>query len=111
MENVTTTGVGASDIEWRSIIAGATAAAALSVVLFGFGSALGLTLASARPYAGLPPTGIAIFSALWLALVYVSTFAVGGRRQAITKPARDLTKTSPPETPLTVDRNRCPQSP
>lgn len=70
--------VAAPSIDWRSIVAGAMAAAALSVVLFGFGSALGLSLASARPYAGLPPTGIAILSALWLALVYVSTFAAGG---------------------------------
>ena len=78
MANVQSTDVSVISIDWRSIVAGATAAAALSVVLFGFGSALGLSLASARPYAGLPATVVAIISALWLALVYVSTFAAGG---------------------------------
>jgi hypothetical protein len=78
MATVQSTDLAVASIDWRAIVAGATAAAALSVVLFGFGSALGLSLASARPYAGLPATGIAILSALWLALVYVSTFAAGG---------------------------------
>jgi hypothetical protein len=67
-----------SSVDWQSIIAGAIAAAALALVLFGFGSALGLSLTSARPYGGLSATSMAVVSSLWLALVYVLTFAAGG---------------------------------
>jgi hypothetical protein len=65
-------------IDWRSIIAGAVAAAALAIVLVGFGSAVGLSLTSARPYAGLAASSLAVLSALWIGLVYVATFAAGG---------------------------------
>ncbi len=65
-------------IDWRSVIAGAIAAAALSIVLIGFGSAVGLSLTSARPYAGLSATVLAVISALWIAFVYVAAFGAGG---------------------------------
>jgi hypothetical protein len=78
MTTAQTVDVNAPSVDWRSIIAGAVAAAALSIVLLGFGSALGLSLSSARPYAGLSGTTMAILSAIWLALVYILTFAAGG---------------------------------
>jgi hypothetical protein len=78
MATLQATEASAPGIDWRAIVAGAIAAAALSVVLFGFGGALGLSLTSARPYAGLSGTAVAIVSALWLAAVYILTFAAGG---------------------------------
>lgn len=78
MTTVQMADVSAPAVDWRAIIAGAIAAAALSVVLFGFGGALGLSLTSARPYAGFSATTVAVVSALWLALVYILTFTAGG---------------------------------
>lgn len=65
-------------IDWRAIIAGAIAAAAISVLLIGFGSAIGLTLTSARPYAGISGTTLSILIAVWFAAVHVGSFAAGG---------------------------------
>ena len=42
-----------SYLEWGPVIAGALGAAAISLVLFTFGSALGLSVVSPYPYAGL----------------------------------------------------------
>lgn len=78
MQTTQTASVAVSSIDWRSIVAGSVAAAALSIVLFGFGGALGLSLTSARPYGGFAASTVAIVSALWLAMVYVLTFAAGG---------------------------------
>ena len=65
-------------IDWRAIIAGGIAAAAISVLLIGFGSAVGLSLTSARPYAGISGTTLSILVALWFAAVHVGSFAAGG---------------------------------
>lgn len=65
-------------VDWRAIIAGTVAAAALFVLLSTFGGAIGLSMTSAEPYAGWSVTVVAIVSAIWFALTNVGTFAVGG---------------------------------
>ncbi len=65
-------------VDWRAILAGTVAAAALFVLLSTFGGAIGLSLTSAEPYAGWSVTVVAVVSAIWLALTNVGTFAVGG---------------------------------
>ena len=69
---------GANHVDWRAIFAGALAAAAISVLLLGFGSAIGLSLTSARPYAGLSATLMALLITFWFAIVHVGSFAAGG---------------------------------
>jgi hypothetical protein len=67
-----------SSLDWRAIVAGAIGAAAISAVLLAFGSALGLSMTSARPYGGFSGTTLAIVLTLWFAFVHVSAFAAGG---------------------------------
>jgi hypothetical protein len=67
-----------SGVDIRSVVAGAIAASALSVLLLGFGAALGLSLTSARPYAGLSAFAVSIIVGLWFAFVHVGSFAAGG---------------------------------
>lgn len=73
-----TMAVDVPSVDWRAVVAGAFGAIAISFVLIGFGSALGLSLTSARPYAGLSVTWLAILAALWLSIVHVIAFAAGG---------------------------------
>lgn len=68
----------ASVVDWRAILAGAVGAAALFGLFLAFGSALGLSMTSARPYGGLSATSIGIILAIWFALVHVGSFAAGG---------------------------------
>lgn len=65
-------------LDWRAIVAGAIGAAAISALLLGFGSAIGLSLTSAQPYAGLSATSLSVLLAVWLAIVHVGSFASGG---------------------------------
>lgn len=65
-------------IEWGPVILGAFAAAALSIVLMTFGAALGLSIVSPQPYAGLSARAIAILAAVYAAIVHVAAFAAGG---------------------------------
>lgn len=65
-------------LDWGPVILGALGAAAMSIVLLAFGSALGLSVVSPYPYAGISAKGAAILAALYLALVMVSSFAAGG---------------------------------
>jgi hypothetical protein len=67
-----------SYLEWGPVIAGALGAAAISLVFFTFGSALGLTAVSPYPYAGLSLNTFLILVALFAALVQVGSFAAGG---------------------------------
>ena len=67
-----------SYLEWGPVIAGALGAAAISLVFFTFGSALGLSAVSPYPYAGLSLTTFLILAALFAALVQVGSFAAGG---------------------------------
>ncbi|TAJ95816.1 MAG: hypothetical protein EPO41_08375 [Reyranella sp.] len=65
-------------LDWGPVILGALGAAAMSVVLLAFGSALGLSVVSPYPYAGITAKGAAVLAAVYLALVMVASFAAGG---------------------------------
>jgi hypothetical protein len=65
-------------IEWSPIILGTLAALAITVVLMTFGAALGLTVASPQPYAGLSARALAVLAGLYAALVHVASFSAGG---------------------------------
>lgn len=65
-------------LDWGPVILGALGAAAMSVVLLAFGSALGLSVVSPYAYAGMSAKGAAILAAVYLALVMVASFAAGG---------------------------------
>ena len=65
-------------LEWGPVILGALAAVAISVVLLTFGAALGLTVVSPQPYAGLSAKAIAILTAVYIAIVHVASFSAGG---------------------------------
>ncbi|MDP1839291.1 MAG: hypothetical protein Q8L19_12395, partial [Reyranella sp.] len=67
-----------SYLEWGPVIAGALGAAAISLVFFTFGSAIGLSIVSPYPYAGLSVTTFLVLAALFTALVQVGSFAAGG---------------------------------
>ena len=65
-------------LDWGPVILGALGAAAMSIVLLAFGSALGLSVVSPYPYAGISGKGAAVLAAVYLALVMVASFAAGG---------------------------------
>jgi hypothetical protein len=65
-------------LSWGAIVAGALCAAAISLVLFTFGSAIGLGAVSPWPNSGLAPMVVLIIAAIWAALVQVVGFAAGG---------------------------------
>jgi hypothetical protein len=67
-----------SYLEWGPVIAGALGAAAISLVFFTFGSALGLSVVSPYPYAGMSVPVLLILTALFAAVVQVGSFAAGG---------------------------------
>jgi len=67
-----------SGIDWKSVIAGAIAAAAISGLLTAFGAAIGLSLTSAHRTSGLSITTLAIAAALWMVMVHVWSFVAGG---------------------------------
>lgn len=63
-------------LDWGPV--SALGAAAMSIVLLAFGSALGLSVVSPYQYAGISAKGAAIAAAVYLALVMVASFAAGG---------------------------------
>jgi len=67
-----------SGIDWKSVIAGAIAAAAISGLLSAFGTAIGLSLTSAHRDSGFSITTLAVAAALWMVMVHVWSFAAGG---------------------------------
>ena len=67
-----------SGIDWKSVIAGAIAAAAISGLLTAFGAAIGLSLTSSHRTSGLSITTLAIAAAIWMVMVHVWSFAAGG---------------------------------
>ena len=69
---------GRSYLDWGAIIGGAILAAALSFVLYSFGTALGLGISSPRPDAGISAVWISIFAGVWMLLTQVASFGVGG---------------------------------
>lgn len=67
-----------SYVEWAPVIAGAVTAAAISFVLFTFGTAIGLTAVSPWEGSSLPAWLIAIIATLWLLIVQTGSYAFGG---------------------------------
>jgi hypothetical protein len=67
-----------SAMDWKSVFAGAIAAVAISGLLTAFGAAIGLSLTSAHRGSGLSITSLAIAAALWMVMVHVWSFTVGG---------------------------------
>jgi hypothetical protein len=65
-------------LSWGAVVAGALCAAAISLVLFAFGSAIGLSAVSPWPHVGLSPTVALLIAALWAAIVQAASFAAGG---------------------------------
>ena len=65
-------------VDWGPIILGTLGALAIMVVLVTFGGALGLSVTSAQPYAGLSAKALAVLAGLYACLVHVASFAAGG---------------------------------
>lgn len=68
----------ASYVDWPAILAGAVTAAAISVVLLTFGSAIGLSLTNPFGREGVSLFWIAIAMAIWVIWVQVSALMIGG---------------------------------
>jgi hypothetical protein len=75
---VATPGGPLSYIHWGPVIAGALAAAAVSFVLMTFAAAIGLAIASPSPTWRDTSAGLAILSGVWILLVSIGSFALGG---------------------------------
>ena len=71
-------GKAASFVEWGAVFAGALAAAAISFVLYSFGSTIGLSLVSPWPNSGLPVKLVAAVTAFWMLVSQIGSFLVGG---------------------------------
>jgi len=69
---------GGGDVDWRAILAGAALAAAWSLVLSSFGTAIGLGITSPLPGEGVAFFGFAIATGLCLLWIRVSSFTAGG---------------------------------
>lgn len=67
-----------SSVSWAAIIAGALAAAALSLILFVLGSGLGLTIVSPWSTEGASITTFAVSTAIWLVVMQWVSSGVGG---------------------------------
>jgi len=80
-----------SYVDWPAILAGAVLASAISFVLFAFGAALGLSLASPYPREGVSVTTFGIILALWVLWVLVSSLGAGGYLTGRLRRRRSLT--------------------
>jgi hypothetical protein len=67
-----------SSVSWAAIIAGALAAAALSLILFVLNSGLGLTIVSPWSTEGASMTTFAVSTAIWLVVMQWVSSGVGG---------------------------------
>jgi hypothetical protein len=65
-------------VDWPAIIAGILLASAVSLVMLGFGSAIGLSFANFHGGTGVSPIWIAIAAASWFLWVEVSSMLAGG---------------------------------
>jgi hypothetical protein len=66
-----------SYVDWPAIIAGIVIAAAISLVLLSFGSAVGLSMVDFRAGPDVPAIWIAIAAGTWLLWVQISSFMAG----------------------------------
>src|SRR5690348_14824039 len=67
-----------SDVHWSAVIAGAIAAAALSVVLLAFGTGIGLAVSSVSPTWRDMSFALWFLSGLYLVFVSLISFGFGG---------------------------------
>ncbi|WMT87279.1 hypothetical protein NO932_01370 [Pelagibacterium sp. 26DY04] len=67
-----------SYVDWPAILAGGVVAAAISLVLLAFGSAVGLSLTDPFGREGVSLFWIAVAMALWVVWVQVSSLMIGG---------------------------------
>jgi hypothetical protein len=65
-------------VQWGAVILGALVASSVSLVLLTFGAGIGLSAASAHPYAGASAKALAVITALYTAVTLVAAFAGGG---------------------------------
>jgi hypothetical protein len=65
-------------VDWPAIIAGILLASAVSLVMLGFGSAIGLSFANFHGGTGVSPIWIGIAAASWLLWVEISSMLAGG---------------------------------
>lgn len=68
----------ASAVSWAAIIAGATVAAALSLILLMLGTGLGLSSVSPWAYRGVTATTLGVSTILWLTFTQVVASGMGG---------------------------------
>jgi len=66
-----------SYVDWPAIIAGIAIASAISLVLLGFGSAIGLSFVNFHAGPDVPVIWIAIAAGIWLLWVEISSFMAG----------------------------------
>jgi hypothetical protein len=65
-------------VQWGAVILGALGASAISAVLLAFGAGIGLSAASAQPWAGASAKALAVISVIYTAIVLVASFGGGG---------------------------------
>jgi hypothetical protein len=65
-------------LDWGPIVLGTLATLAMLVVLMTFGAALGLSVVSPQPYAGISTQALAVLAGTYAVLVHVGAFATGG---------------------------------
>lgn len=73
-----TTEATSSGVSWPAIIAGAFAAAALSLILLALGSGIGLSSVSPWRNSGVSLTTFTVMTAVWLIIVQWLAFGLGG---------------------------------
>ena len=82
LQSSTAVGAGTTDafhyVDWGAIIAGAVLASAISILMFTFGTAIGLSMLSPWEGEGASPTAYFVTLALWTLWVVVSSFMAGG---------------------------------
>jgi hypothetical protein len=67
----------ASHVDWAAILLGTAVASAITIVLTGFGSAIGLSLVSPFEGKGVAGVGLAVATGLWVIWVMLSSIITG----------------------------------
>ncbi|WP_162918199.1 hypothetical protein [Taklimakanibacter deserti] len=87
----------AAYVDWPAVVAGAVIAAAISFMLFTFGTAVGLSVTSPYPAQSVSGPTFAILAAVWILWVTVSSFLIGGyftgllmRRRVLAEHEREM---------------------
>lgn len=67
-----------SYMEWGAVFAGAVIATAISLILFGFGGGVGLSISSPFPGNGASPETLGYLTMAWVLVVMIFSFIAGG---------------------------------